>query len=45
LNVVHFENERRYGSEKSLDFTDVGMVAGDGGRGGGRVVRPLPGET
>ena len=28
LKVVQFENERRYSSRKSLDFTDVGMVAG-----------------
>ena len=28
LKGVQFENERRYSSRKSLDFTDVGMVAG-----------------
>ena len=28
LKVVQFENERSYSSRKSLDFTDVGMVAG-----------------
>ena len=35
--MVQFENERRYGSAKSLDFTDDGMVAGGGGGGRGGV--------
>ena len=35
--MIQFENERRYGYAQSLDFTDVGMVAGGVGRwrGGG----------
>ena len=48
MKVVQFENERRYSSAKSLDFTDVGMTAGGGGGGGGGGaggVRALPGET
>ena len=47
LKVVQLvENERRDSSAKSLDFTDVGIVAGAGrGGGGGGGVRTLPGET
>ena len=30
--MIQFENERRYGYAQSLDFTDVGMVAGGVGR-------------